>query len=186
MKGFIATLFLALAVSFAAAQSATPTPTPAPNDYTIDFSASFTSTMSAPMVSGTNTNATRITLRGPVTNRFAWRLDNLTLPKDQATSYFAGLEYDRFVSDLFHPKDLKFDASSFQLYVYGEVGGKKQDIASTSAVAFLVGGGIRKHVTGNLWLNAIDVGYLRSDYSHPGVVLSSNNFATSTGFAFRF
>lgn len=184
MKKLITLLFLCASCAFA--QTPAPTPTPAPNDYTIDFSASYTSTMSAPMVSGTNVNATRFTLRGPVTGKVAWRLENLTLPKDQAATYLIGVEYDRFLSDLFHPKDAKFDASSFQVYVYGEIGGKKQDIATTPAVSLLVGGGIRKHLSGNLWLNAIDVGYLRSDFSHPGVILTSNNFTSSTGIGFRF
>jgi hypothetical protein len=164
----------------------TPTPTPAPNDFALDLGASFTSVTSAPSVVGTNTMATRFTVRAPLTGRWSGRIEAIKLPSDQATVYLAGLEYDRFLSDFFHPKDVKFDPSKFQLFAYGGFGGKKQDISTTPAFSAIAGGGVRRVLGGNLVMEIVNVSYFRSDLSRPGVILSNNNLSVSSGIGFKF
>src|SRR5262249_23560302 len=155
-------------ITSAFGQAPTPSPTPAPNDFTIDLGASFTSMTSAPAIVGTTSAATRFTVRAPLTGRWSGRVEAIKLPTDQPTVYVAGLEYDRFLSDLFHPKDIKFDPSKFQVFLYGGFGGKKQDISKTPAFAAIGGGGVRRVLAGNLVLEILNVSYFRSDLSHPG------------------
>lgn len=191
MKSIVLAALLLLAVSFAGAQDPTPTPTPAPivdvnSGVHIDLSVAYQFFNQAPTVNGNDSqSATVATLRVPVTNRLAALAKMIVMPGQNAQISLGGAEYRRNLGELLKSQSLKFSPAKFDLFAYAALGGKRQDNATASAFSALAGGGVDYHISQNVVVRAVDIGYLRSDLQSKGVILK-DHLAFAVGGSFRF
>lgn len=176
-------------------QAATPTPTPTPSPTPladvnsgvhIDLSMSYSLFNQTPTINGSDSQSATVgTLRVPITNRFAGVIKMIMMPGQNAQITLAGGEYRRNAAEFLKSPALKFDPSKYDLFVYGAVGGKRQDSSTTAAFSYMAGGGLDYKLTSNLVVRAVDIAYLKTDLQSKGLVLT-NHLQFAPGISLRF
>src|SRR5262245_34250558 len=127
MKMIFAVALLVFLSTDALGQAPTPTPTPVPaptpelinpNDAVhFDLSAAFQLVNNSANVNGSDSvQATVITLRVPVTDRFSGFAKVIALPKSTATVNLGGIEYRRNLADFLKSPSLKIDPSKYAVF----------------------------------------------------------------------
>jgi hypothetical protein len=159
----------------------------APNDgIHVDLSAAYSFINSTPTVNGNDSvSATVVTARVPITDQFALRYELINLPSTNAQVSLGELEYRRSVASFLKSPNLRIDPKKYDLFVYGGLGGKRQDNTRTPGFSYIAGGGVDYKLTETVAVRAIDVAYVRSTLDQHGLILS-NHFQFAPGISLRF